>query len=268
VSATTRTPTSSAQDFVGDPVGDRDEINGYVFWGLVALFIGVPELLAAFSKTLKAEIPWPTISNLVGKDLERRYHWVALLVVGGIVVVTVHTLTYPAKKKKAGRAVRDPSEAVHVPWSGWYIVLVAAAGAAAGVIASALGANKNELGYAIYLTLVVAGIVIPSALAYWWNRVLSIPDALRNDCAAPDARFVGRRARRGAARRSALPPRALSVAELPVRRAVTGRARGTGTARRAASFGSARGSRQQAAPLPGERHPTVRAHPRHGRRRR
>jgi hypothetical protein len=175
VSATDGNMTPVAQDFVGDEVSHRDELNGYVFWGLVALFIGVPEVLAALSSTLKADIPWPTTSNLIGKDLERHHHWVALLVVALIVVVTIHALTYPAAKKKAGRAVREPSEAVHVTWSGWYIVLVAAAGAAAGLIASALGANKIELGYAIYGTLAITGVVIPSALAYWWNRVLAIP---------------------------------------------------------------------------------------------
>ncbi len=168
-------PTPVAQDFVGGGVGDHDERNGYVFWGLVALFIGVPELLAAFSKTLKADIPWPTISNLIGKDLERHHHWVALIVVGLIVVVTVHTLTYPAAKKKAGHAVRHPSTAVGVTWSEWYIVAIAAAGIAAGVVASMLGAGKNQLGYAIYTTLTIAGVVLPSALSYWWNRVLEIP---------------------------------------------------------------------------------------------
>ena len=30
---------------MGDEVSRHDEVNGYVFWGLVALFIGVPELL-------------------------------------------------------------------------------------------------------------------------------------------------------------------------------------------------------------------------------
>jgi hypothetical protein len=175
VSATTARTTPVTERLVGARVGRREEINGYVFWGLVALFIGVPELLAAFSSTLKADIPWPTISNLVGKDLERHHPWVALLVVGLIVVVTAHTLTYPAAKKKAGRPVRHPSTAVHVSWSEWYIVVVAAAGAAAGFIASASGANKNELGYAIYGTLTVFGIVVPSVLAYWWNRVLALP---------------------------------------------------------------------------------------------
>jgi hypothetical protein len=175
VSGTNRSKTPVARSVVGDEVSHRDEINGYIFWGLVALFIGVPDVLAASSNTLKSDIPWPTISNLVGEDIEGHHHWVALLVVGLIVVVTMHAFTYPAAKKKAGRAVRDPSEAVHVRWSGWYIALVAAAGAGAGLIASALGANKNELGYAIYITLAITGIVVPSALAYWWNRVLAIP---------------------------------------------------------------------------------------------
>jgi hypothetical protein len=175
VSATTAGGSPAIPRLVGERVSRRDEVNGYVFWGLVALFIGVPELLAAFSSTLKADIPWPTITNIVGKDLERHHHWVALLVVGVIVVVTVHTLTYPAAKKKAGRLVRHPSRAVHVSRGEWYIVVVAAAGALAGFIASASGANTNVLGYAIYGTLAVFGIVVPSVLAYWWNRVLAIP---------------------------------------------------------------------------------------------
>jgi len=161
---------------VGTTVSSRDEINGYVFWGLAALFIGVPEVLAALSKTLKADIPWPTISNLVGKDLERHHHWVALIVVGLIVVVMVHTLIHPDEKKKAGRALRKPADqAIHWSWGRWYIFVVALAGAVAGLIASAAGGNKNELGYSIYITLTVFGVVVPSALAYWWHRVLDIP---------------------------------------------------------------------------------------------
>ena len=175
MSTATSSISPPAQDFVGDQVSPHDERNGYVFWGLVALFIGVPEALAAFSDTIKADIPWPTVSNLIGKDLERHHHWTAAIVVGVIVVVIAHTLTYPTAKKKAGRAVRNPSKSVHVTWSEWYIVLVAATGAVAGVIASSVGASKNELGYAIYVTLTITGVVVPSALAYWWNRVLAIP---------------------------------------------------------------------------------------------
>ena len=169
-------PAPLTRRLVGAVADRRDEVNGYVFWGLVALFIGLPELLAAFSSTLRARIPWPTISNLVGKDLEAHHHWVALLVVGLIVVVTVHTLAHPDEKKRAGRALRQPAHEVRrLGWGRWYIVLVAAAGVAAGLIASAAGADKNELGYAIYLTLAVLGIVVPSALAYWAHRVIDVP---------------------------------------------------------------------------------------------
>jgi hypothetical protein len=168
--------TPLTRRLVGAVADRRDEANGYVFWGLVALFIGLPELLAAFSSTLRADIPWPTISNLVGKDLEAHHHWIALLVVGLIVVVTVHALSHPDGKKRAGRALRLPAEDVRrLGWGRWYIVLVGAAGVVAGVVASAAGADKNELGYAIYLTLAVLGIVVPSALAYWAHRVIDIP---------------------------------------------------------------------------------------------
>jgi hypothetical protein len=88
----------------------------------------------------------------------------------------VHTLTYPAGKKKAGRALRQPHGKVEqLPWTGWYIVAVAVAGSAAGLIAWAAGANKNELGYAIYVTLTVFGVIVPSGLAYWWRRPLALP---------------------------------------------------------------------------------------------
>jgi hypothetical protein len=77
---------------------------------------------------------------------------------------------------RAGRALQGPAEdAVVLEWGRPFVVFVAVAGVVAGLVAEALGANKNELGYAIYGTLAVAGVVVPSALAYWWNRVLGIP---------------------------------------------------------------------------------------------
>jgi len=152
-----------------------DEVNGYWFWGLIALFIAIPELLAAFSAELKADIPWPTISNLIGKDLERHHPWVAAVVVGLITAVIVHVFTRPPDLKRAGRAVRRPDEARRLAWGWQYIVLTAAAASLAGLAASAMGGDKNQVGYAIYGTLALFGIVIPSALAYFWHRVLSIP---------------------------------------------------------------------------------------------
>jgi hypothetical protein len=154
----------------------REEADGYLFWGLVAVFVGAPELLAALSARLKRAIPFPTISNLVGHDLERHHHWIALVVVALIVLVVYHSVTYPSSRMRAGRALQVPAgEAIALERGRAFAAAVALAAVVAGVVASALGADKNELGYAIYGTLAVAGVIVPSALAYWWRRVLGIP---------------------------------------------------------------------------------------------
>lgn len=154
------------------------ELNGYIFWGLVAVFIAVPELLAAFSKHLKNVIPWPTISNLVGKDLEAHHHWIALIVVGLNIVVALHTFTYPPQNKVLGQPVGQDGQTipvVHWRWGPRYIALTIVLAVAAGLIASLAGAEKNVLGYTIYLTLVTMGVVVPSIFRHWRKKVLAIP---------------------------------------------------------------------------------------------
>jgi hypothetical protein len=157
----------------------HEERNGYIFWGLVAAFIAIPELLAACSSWMKTHIPWPTISNLVGKDLEAKHHWVALVVVFVIVSVILHTLNHPSDEKIGGRSLRKNPEVVKpkpVKWGGFhYVVLVAVTGIAVGLIAAAAGADKNTLGYCIYVTLALLGVVVPSILAYWYHRALGVP---------------------------------------------------------------------------------------------
>jgi hypothetical protein len=149
------------------------ERNGYWFWGLMALFVGVPEVLAALSNRLEADIPWPTISDLIGRHLERHHHWVALVVMGVIVVVAYHAATY--RPTQQGRPLRkDCEHADDWQWGGWYIVCVAVAGAAAGLAASALGADKYQLGFVIYGTLALAALA-PSVLAYFNAVVLDVP---------------------------------------------------------------------------------------------
>jgi hypothetical protein len=65
---------------------------GYVVWVVVGVvFVAVPELLASLGKRVT---PWPTISETAG-NLERRAHWVALLLLAGLVVLTVHIVFYP-----------------------------------------------------------------------------------------------------------------------------------------------------------------------------
>jgi hypothetical protein len=155
-------------------VSERNaERNGYWFWGLLTLFIVVPELLAALSSRLRTDIPWPTISNLIGRNLERHHHWVALLVMGVIVLVAYHAATY--RPTAEGHALREPVREVEEwRWGGWYIVAVAVAAAAAGFVASALDASKDAVGFAIYGTLAV-GALAPSLLAYFNAKLLDVP---------------------------------------------------------------------------------------------
>jgi hypothetical protein len=160
---------------IGSEPSRRAELDGYCFWGLIAVFVAVPELLAAFSRELRADIPWPTISNLIGKDLERHHHWVAAVVVAAIAAAITHAFTRPPQLKQAGHAVRRPEDVKPLAWGWRYIALTAVASAAAGFVASVMGGDKNQVGYAIYGALAVFGIAIPSALAYFWHRVLSIP---------------------------------------------------------------------------------------------
>jgi hypothetical protein len=155
-------------------VSDRNaERNGYWFWGLLTLFILVPEVLAALSAELRRDIPWPTISNLIGRNLERRHHWVALVVMGTIVLVAYHAATY--KPTREGHALRlPPREIDELSWGGRYVVCVAIAGALAGFVASAVGAGKDAIGFAIYGTLAF-GALLPSVLAYFNAKLIDVP---------------------------------------------------------------------------------------------
>jgi hypothetical protein len=67
----------------------RAERFGYVVWGIVVLFVAIPELLAAFW-----HMPWPTLSETIG-HLEQRHHWVRVPVLGGLAVVATRIAFYP-----------------------------------------------------------------------------------------------------------------------------------------------------------------------------
>jgi hypothetical protein len=92
-----------------------------------------------------------------------------------IAAAITHAATRPAALTRAGYSVRQPEEAKPLDWGWQYIVLTAVLTAAAGFAASAFGGSKNQIGYAIYGALAVLGVVVPSALAFFWHRVLSIP---------------------------------------------------------------------------------------------
>ena len=68
----------------------RRELWGYVFWGLMALFITIIELLAYFGM----HTPFPTISETAA-NLAARHHWVSLVYVGGLVTLAARIVFYP-----------------------------------------------------------------------------------------------------------------------------------------------------------------------------
>src|SRR5439155_15590081 len=69
------------------------ERRGYWFWGPTVAFVLLIELLAALSSSFKDAIPWPTISSTVG-HLEKRWDWVAVVVVGLLTVGAFHAIAY------------------------------------------------------------------------------------------------------------------------------------------------------------------------------
>lgn len=154
------------------PVEPRER-RGYWFWGPTILIILAVELLGALSSTFKDKIPWPTISATVG-HLEKRWDWVAVIVVGVITATAFQVLAYKAgARTPTGRAQRPGAPAAQRSGYSWLFVLIP--GLIALGLAIALDASKIQLGYTIYGVLAVFGIVIPSVLAFALNKEVRFP---------------------------------------------------------------------------------------------
>jgi hypothetical protein len=77
----------------GAPAPGAQEKVGYIFWGIMAAFVAIPELVAA-----GWHVPWPTISETVG-HLEKHHHWVRVLVVAGLAALATRIVFYPWPNK-------------------------------------------------------------------------------------------------------------------------------------------------------------------------
>jgi len=156
----------------------RVEKNGYRFWGPVVAAILVAEVLGAAADWLHRraifDVKWPTISSTVG-HLETLSSILAALVVGAIAAVAFEVVTYPARRRAAGRAVyhrvRREQRTRFYDW--WVVVLIVVVGTVLAVWA--FHWNKYEVGYTIYGLFLVFGIVVPAALAYFAGRLVSFP---------------------------------------------------------------------------------------------
>jgi hypothetical protein len=154
------------------PVDPRER-RGYWFWGPTILIILAVELLGALSSTFKNKIPWPTISSTIG-HLEKRWDWVAVIVVGVITATAFQMLAYKAgARTDTGRAQRPGAPPAQQSGYSWLFVLIP--GLIALGLAIAFGASKIQLGYIIYGVLAVFGIVIPSVLAFVLNKEVRFP---------------------------------------------------------------------------------------------
>jgi hypothetical protein len=157
---------------LGGPV-TIEERRGYLFWGPTILLVLGVEALGALSERFENWIPWPTISGTVG-HLEKRWDFVAVLVVGLLSAVAFHALATRTRERREGRTLREGAPPAEE--AAWYSpLLVFALTLVAFVVAYALDASKLELGYTIYGTLGVFGILIPSILAFGVNRLVRFP---------------------------------------------------------------------------------------------
>jgi hypothetical protein len=154
---------------------DEDALTreGYKFWLPTIALILVFEILGALSGWVHNKIPWPTISATVG-ELEKRWDWVAVIVLGLITAVAYHALTHEKKDTLTGRALRAGAPVIHEePWYSWWLVLALAL--AAFVASWLAGLSKVAIGYVGYGTLAAFGIVVPSLLSFGLGRRVGFP---------------------------------------------------------------------------------------------
>ena len=163
------------------PVGPLER-RGYGFWGPVVALVLLIELLAALSKSVKNAFPWPTISSTVG-ELEKRWDWVGVIVVGSIAVALFQAIAYRDQRRESGRAYRraaavaDPADARPSAneWSWYNWILVLGLEALAMVLAVIFVDSEFARGCIIYGVLGSLGILLPGVLAFWTNRIVRFP---------------------------------------------------------------------------------------------
>jgi hypothetical protein len=158
------------------------ERRGYGFWGPVVALVLLIEFLAGLSKSVKNAFPWPTISSTVG-ELERRWDWVGVIVVGTIAVALFQAIADRDQRREGGRAYRrtadatDPTDARprSTEWSWYNWILVLGLEAVAMVLAITLVDSEFARGCIIYGVLGFFGILLPGLLAFWANRIVRFP---------------------------------------------------------------------------------------------
>ena len=158
------------------------EVAGYVVWGLTGIVIAVPEIWAAADEE---HVPWPTISGTIGY-LEYWHTWVAVIVIAILVWAIFHTVKYSggfaaaANRTTGGRLTLAAPTAPPVPYRTLLIVVYYAAALACVIggpllVHSARPHDKYLLGEALYGSIALFGLVIPSVVALVVRRDVPFP---------------------------------------------------------------------------------------------
>jgi hypothetical protein len=148
---------------------------GFIFWLPVGLVFGAVELAGALSGAFRNFIPWPTFSTTIG-HIEDAASWVGVIVVGVIAMVAYRAATNDSEEARTphGRVIpptvsnaniktidlKVPIQAFSYDWP-----FVFTATALVTLAVNRLWSDeKLVLGYSIYGSLLVFGVVIPSLL--------------------------------------------------------------------------------------------------------
>ncbi len=178
----------------GDPL-TKQQKRGFAFWAPVGLAIGAVELAGALSGAFRNFIPWPTISSTIG-HIEEVASWVGVIVVAVIAMVAYFAVTHglavtrgidPEQQTDHGRLLPpnvDMSQIQNVRVKRRFLafrydwIFVFAATAVVAFLVNRLWSDdKLVLGYSIYGSFLVFGILFPTVLLRWAH--LSTPGSLR-----------------------------------------------------------------------------------------
>jgi hypothetical protein len=148
---------------------EAPELHGYAFWGPVALAIATIEVLGATSRWFRNLIPWTTISRTVGhiQDVDSRW---GLAVVGIIAATFFYAISYAGEAPSTG-TTRFFSKFRY----GWPLVYAATAVVFVFVLVF-VSDEKIHLGYAIYGSFAVFGIVLPMLLVWRKSNHVVFPN--------------------------------------------------------------------------------------------
>lgn len=156
--------------------------NGLMVWAVAIVIVGYPEIKAAWNPPDWASPHWHTISSTVG-HLEQFHHWVALIVVGFIVVVTAYGVRFPpplasetmSRRSPSGRLlppnVSDvdrgtPSYAAGLIYLGFTTIIVVGAGY---LVSRSSAYASYRLEYVMYGLLGVFVFVMPLVAAWLFS---------------------------------------------------------------------------------------------------